>query len=255
MSWTDFIKPSAAVAALVIATCGVGASAATLVVRSSGPSAKAYPAGKQLADNGQIALKAGDQVVILDSKGTRTLKGPGTFSPTVSSNQASDSRETFAQVSSRRARPGATRGIPPQATAVAPASTDAARSPNIWFVDVERSATVCVADPAAVTLWRPEGGAAGTATLTNVGTGKAGTVQWTQGQSKAPWPASLPVSEGARYKVSWAGQAAPTELRFALLGAETAGLEDMASKLITKGCTAQLDMLIEMVAIPDSPAS
>ncbi|SNS06898.1 hypothetical protein SAMN06295912_101142 [Sphingomonas laterariae] len=249
MSWIDVFKPSAAVAALMIASVGTAASAATLVVRSSGPSAKAYPAGKQLADNSQIALRAGDQVVILDSKGTRTLKGPGTFSPTVSSNQASDSRETFAQVSSRRARPGATRGVTP------PPAPTAVRNPNIWFVDVERSATVCVADPTAITMWRANGGEATSATLTDAGSGKSEVVQWSIGQSQKPWPASLPVTEGARYKVSWQGQNAQSELRFALMGANTAGLEDMASKLITKGCDAQLDLLIETVAIPDSPAS
>ena len=247
MSWTKLVKPSAAVTALMMATLSVGASAATLVVRSSGPSAKSYPAGKQLADSSKIALKAGDQVVILDSRGTRTLKGPGIFSPTLPSNQASDSRETFAQVSSRRARPGATRGVQP----AAPAATTG-RSPNIWFVDAERSATVCVADPSAVTLWRPEGGPMTTATLTQVGSNKAETVQWLQGQSKRPWPASLPVTDGAQYRIAWEGQPTPTELRFALLGPTTSGLEDMASKLITRGCTAQLDLLIETVAIPEA---
>jgi len=239
------VKPSGALAALMIAALGVDASAATLVVRSSGPSAKAYPPGKQLADNGTLTLKAGDQVVILDSRGTRTLKGPGTFSPSVASNRASDSRETFAQASSRRARPGATRGV-------TPASAASTRNPNIWFVDVERSSTVCVADPSSVTLWRPAGGPGTTLTLTDMGSGKSASVEWLPGEATLQWPSSLPLSDGGSYRVTWRGQATPTQLRFAFLEPATAGLEDMASKLITKGCDAQLDLLIETVAIPDT---
>lgn len=251
LSWTNLIKPAGAVAALMIGTLGVSASAATLVVRSSGPSAKAYPAGKPLADNAKIALKAGDQVVILDSRGTRTLQGPGTFSPTIATARPTDSRETFAQASTRRARPGATRTV---TTAQSASTATASRTPNIWFVDVERSGTVCVPDPAAVTLWRPEGVPAATATLVNVATGARETVQWMTGQSKKAWPVSLPVSNGAQYRLTWAGQAQPTELRFALLGPNPSGLEDMASKLITNGCQAQLDLLIETLAMPDAAA-
>lgn len=240
------MQASGATAALMIATLSVGASAATLVVRSSGPSAKAYPPGKQLADNGTLTLQAGDQVVILDSRGTRTLKGPGTFSPSVASNRASDSRETFAQASSRRARPGATRGVKPATAAVAP------RNPNIWFVDAERSSTVCVADPASVTLWRSAAGQARMATVTDLASGKSAAVEWRAGSATAAWPATLPVADGASYRIAWRGQTAPTQLRLAFLDAATAGLEDMASKLITKGCSAQLDLLIETVAIPDA---
>lgn len=242
MSWTELMKTAGAAGALLCAITAVEASAATLVVRSSGPSAKAYPPGKQLADNGSLILKAGDQVVILDSRGTRTLKGPGTFSPSVASNRDSDSRETFAQASNRRARPGATRGV-------VPAAATGNRVPNIWFVDVERSSTVCVADPASVTLWRPAGGPGKTVTLN--GNGRSASIEWLQGETTTAWPTSLPVTDGAAYTVSWQGQASPTQLRFAVLDAKTAGLEDMASKLITKGCDAQLDLLIETVAIPD----
>lgn len=249
MFWIDTVKPPTAMAVLIAAMLAVPASAATLVVRSSGPSAKAYPAGRQLADNSRISLQAGDQVVILDSRGTRTLKGPGTFSPNVATNRPSDSRETFAEVSSRRARPGATRAVPKPTEAAA----EPDRSPNIWFVDVERSGTVCIADTDAVTLWRPAGTAAA-ATLTNVADGSSEKIEWAAGQSRKAWPASLPVRDGASYRIAWDGMNLQGELRFALLDPVPAGLEDMASRLITKGCKAQLDLLIETVAMPEAAA-
>ena len=66
-----------AAAAALTAFAAVSASAAVLVVRSSGPSARGFPAGKALPDSEKLTLKANDVVVLLDSRGTRTLRGPG----------------------------------------------------------------------------------------------------------------------------------------------------------------------------------
>jgi len=55
-------------------------SAAVLVVRSSGPSAGTYPPGKAIPESTTLKLRANDMIVLLDSRGTRTLKGPGSFS-------------------------------------------------------------------------------------------------------------------------------------------------------------------------------
>ncbi len=244
MSWNSFVKPSAAILALAAAGLATAASAETIVVRSSGPSMGAYPPGKPLADSSRIMLKANDQVVILDSRGTRTLKGPGTFSPVISSAQPADLRATFADVSGRRARPGAVRGM----TA---ASSSAGRSPNIWFVDIGRSTTACITDPARVTLWRPDRASDVTVTISGAN-GASAAVKWAAGESAQAWPAALPVTSGAEYRLSWPGASEPTVLRFAVLGPNATGLERMASALIQNRCDAQLDLLIETVAIPDA---
>src|SRR5688500_10845380 len=76
----------AATAALLASTAS---AAAVLVVRSSGPSATAYPPGKALPDTHVLKLKASDTVVLLDSRGTRTLSGPGNFSVSASSGAVS----------------------------------------------------------------------------------------------------------------------------------------------------------------------
>lgn len=54
-------------------------AARVVVVSSSGPSASTYPAGKKLASDAKLALKAGDRVELLAADGVRTLTGPGTF--------------------------------------------------------------------------------------------------------------------------------------------------------------------------------
>lgn len=245
MSWIDVAR--GAICAAALAYGGV-AVAETLVVRSSGPSARSFPPGKAIPDSARIVLKANDQVVVLDGRGTRTLKGPGSFSPTASAAPPAETRTTLAslvnQRSERRARIGAVRGGVPS---IAP---DNGKNPNIWYVDVERNSSFCVADPAAVTLWRADAGAATEMTLAGAD-GKSEKTMWLKGQSAKPWPAALPIANGAEYRISWPGAAAPTVLKFAVLGTNPQGLEDTAAALIKNGCQAQLDLLIETVAVPD----
>ena len=126
----------------------------------------------------------------------------------------------------------------------------ATRSPNLWFVDVGRSSTICVADPAAVKLWRAD--ASKPAAIKLTGTAGSGAVSMAGGAATADWPAALPVSDGAEYSIAGAG--AQTKIKLVLLGPNPEGLEDTAAKLIAKGCTAQLDLLIDTVALPGDTA-
>ncbi len=243
MSWIRNSKRAAIAAAALAAA---SASAGTLVVRSSGPTARSYPPGMALTDQQKIVLKANDQVIILDGRGTRTLKGPGVFDTTVSSAASSDSRTTFAalvsQRTERRARIGAVRSV---------TGLSAPRNPNIWYVDIERSGAVCVADPAALTLWRPDMTREAQVKITRRADGRSATIAWTKGQSAQGWPADFAVTDGGEYQLSWAGAAQPTNLRFVLLGPRQEGLESTAAELIGRGCSAQLDLLVETLAVPD----
>lgn len=254
MSWNrPSIKTArAATLALVMAGAayGVPATAATMVVRASGPVAAAYPPGKALADGARITLGASDSVTLLDARGTRTLKGPGVFGPQSAPNaMASGTGSTLAALvatgGEKRARIGAVRGA---------VFGNPMQAPSLWYANVGRSATVCVTNPTMLTMWRPGGSDAAEAKISGVG--RAETVQWSKGQTARAWPASLPVTDGATYTVGWE-DGATTTLRFAVVGARaaTGGLEDMAATLIQHGCQAQLDQLIDTAAVPPSTAS
>jgi hypothetical protein len=243
--------PQAAIAALLALTMAGSALAAPLVVRSAGPSAKTYPAGKALADNAKLTLKAGDMVVLLDGKGTRTLSGPGTFSASASTVAASSATSTLVALASnngeRRARIGAVRSV---------SGTDptGGRNPNVWFIDLNRSSNMCIADPSSLTVWRHDATAAAAVTVTRVADGTKGTVDLASGQTRAAWPASLAVTNGDKYTLSWAGAKTPTALKFVIVTPPASGgLEDMASSLIQGGCSAQLDLLIETVTPAAAP--
>lgn len=214
----------------------------TLVVRASGPSAKIYPPGRKLADGGSLALKAGDVVTLLDAKGTRTLRGPGSFGVTAASAAPASNVTLTALLDTkrvRRARTGAVRGTISDAPAVPP------KRPNLWLVDVAQPGTLCFADPAAVRLWRAD--AASPASVKISGGSKHATASFAAGEAIAAWPASLPVADGAAYRIEGGTRAA--DIRFAQVGPIEPGLENVAGGLIARGCEAQLDLLVDTAAL------
>ncbi|HEX8262763.1 MAG TPA: hypothetical protein VF547_07810 [Allosphingosinicella sp.] len=235
MSWgpnSVLARPLIALGLLATATA---AMADILVVRSSGPSARSYPAGRRLPESSRLSLKAGDQLIVLDGRGTRVIRGPGSFA----AGAPAVGRVASAAPVQRRARIGAVRGI----------ETGELRPPSIWHVDVARSSNVCVADPAKVTLWRARAAEAATLSIA-ARNGATRQLGWQPGSSTLAWPSDLPVAEGAEYRLSGTGAAAPTTIRFRTMPAKPAGLEDMAQALIRNQCDAQLDLFIDTVKLP-----
>jgi hypothetical protein len=227
--------------AFILASTASAALADILVVRSTGPSARAFPPGKSLPEAGSITLKPNDMLVVLDGRGTRTLRGPGTFAPGAAQVAARPVQTAIA--GPRRARIGAVRGT----------ANAAARPATLWHVDVSKSSNICLADPSNVTLWRADSSQPVTLTIAQK-RGASQQVTWPAGANTLSWPSGLRVADGADYSLSWAGAAAPTLIRFKTLSSSPAGLEQMASSLIMNQCNAQLDHLIETVKLPDDPA-
>lgn len=239
-------KIFAALIAATLATAATPVLAQSLVVRASGPSARTYPAGAKLAQTASLSLKAGDVVTLLDGRGTRTLRGPGTFAANGPVTAGTDDRNTLSSILEtkrvRRARTGAVRGV----------ETVAQRSPSLWYVDVSQPSTMCVADPGNLRLWRPASVKAASITATPATGGTAASIAFPVGESTAAWPADLPVKDGTSYKLNWTGLAQPVTIQFTVMDATAEGLEDMASTLIARKCQAQLDLLVETVALPDA---
>jgi hypothetical protein len=225
----------------VLLVTGAGAAAANvLVVRSSGPSAKSYPPGKSLPDNARLTLQASDTVVVLAGGGTRTFRGPGSFS---ASAPVQATARTVTTASGRRARVGAVRnaGLVP-------------RSPTIWHVDATQSGTFCLAGTSEVMLWRPD--ASQSVNLTIVGPGgESQTLDWAAGQAVIAWPASVGIADGGEYRLRQAGVAVPTRITFQTLDSQPEDLPAVAQALIANQCQEQLDLLVETTAEEGTPAS
>lgn len=246
MSWTNKSLACAAAAFALFSTNVAVANAKAIVIKASGPSAKAFTPGKAIADNSTVTLKAGDVVTLLDGQGTRVLKGPGTFSTTASTQTASNLSTVLKNTGTRQVRTGAVRG----AVSDAPV-----RPTNVWLIDTTKSGTVCVADTSVASLWTTTGEKGGSITLTRVSDGKSMSIALLPMQTVKAWPvADMPISDGAQYRVTREGGEATATIKFATMGPSPQGVENTISGFIRSGCNAQLDLLVETIS-PASEAS
>ena len=104
------------------AAAAAATGGSSIVVRASGPSAHDYPVGKSLANGSKIILRAGDSITLLDAHGSRTMRGPGTF--TVGSATAGAN-------ATMRARVGAVRGGGPEPAERVPTCPGDPRCPEL----------------------------------------------------------------------------------------------------------------------------
>ena len=212
-------------AATTVALLASSASLATvLVVRAAGPSAKVYPPGKALPESAKIQLQPGDSVMLLNTNGARTLRGPGTFAVAASG-------EGLAEAANRRARFSAMR------------SSEVPLNPSPWNLDITQSGKLCVANPAKLTLWRPQKDDA--IKLTIRGGGGEQTVDWPAGKDTMGWPASLPITSGAEYQLSQPDSGDTARVTFVTIANPPADTVSTAQSLIANGCNNQLDVLVD----------
>jgi hypothetical protein len=231
MPWTKKILATA----LAVGFAG-NALAGTIVIRADGPSKGSYPPGKSLA--GTIALRAGDTLVVLDGRGTRTLTGPASvdLSATRTASAAPSALTSLIRnAGARQVRTGAVRGN----------NTIQASNPNLWYVDTTRGGTICLPDTSGATLWRKSMDSAATLTLTRASDRKAVPLTFDVGQSVRSWPvADLPIAASTEYWLSGPGIPTPLAIRFQAVGTPGTTPDVVAAALIEKGCSHQVDMLV-----------
>lgn len=231
-------------AALLLAGIGGTALAQNMVVRSTGPSASSYPAGKKLANNTRVTLKNLDRVTVLEKSGTRVLKGPGSFTiGQRSGTQSTTSRRLAGFISNRgasRARTGAVRG-----TGTAPVVNEP-KNPNLWYLDVTKGGNFCVSNPNRLVLWRPDYTGSATASILEPKSGVVTNVEWRKGGPLKAWPRDqAPVTDGSSYRVLSSSNSQAVEINFVLLPSIPENLDEAAALLIEKGCEAQLDLMVD----------
>jgi hypothetical protein len=209
--------------AVAIAFGSTAGVANVVVVKSLGPSAKAYPPGKTLSESAKINLQGGDVVTVIGPASAQTLRGPGNF----------DAKQVaLASAAGQRGRFGALR------------ATEVAQNPSVWDVDVNAGGKVCVADPARLQLWRADSEGPVTVQIRSA-EGKAQSLTWAAGKALAPWPAALPIKSGDEYSVEWPDGGDTSKLKVVTVASAPTDLVGAAQVLLENGCQKQLDLLVE----------
>lgn len=209
--------------AVAIALGSTASVANVVVVKSLGPSAKAYPPGKTLSESAKINLQGGDVVTVIGPASAQTLRGPGNF----------DAKQVaLSAAAGQRGRFGALRAV------------EVAHNPSIWDVDASAGGKVCVAYPAKLQLWRPDSETSTTVKIRSAD-GQSQSLSWAAGKALAPWPAALPIKSGAQYSVEWPDGADTSKLDIVTVASPPADLVGAAQVLLENGCSKQLDLLVE----------
>src|SRR4029079_3758744 len=152
-----------AVALAFGSTAGV---ASVVVVKSLGPSAKAYPPGKTLPETAKISLQGGDVVTVLGPASAQTLRGPGNF----------DAKQVaLASAAGQRGRFGALR------------AAEVAHNPSIWDIDVSQSGKRVGSTASKLQLWRPDSETAATVQIRSAD-GATQDLSWAAGSALTTWP-------------------------------------------------------------------
>lgn len=252
MRWIKDIRLSALATIGLWASVPVdGASAEPIVIKYEGPASQTYKPGKRLSSTSKISLKSGEILTILDERGTRVLRGPGTFSASSSASAANVSNTSLATLvrtsTVRRARTGAVRGDA--------APVRAALSPNLWYLEYGKGGRYCVADFQNLRLWRPDASDSKTLTAIDKSTGKTASVKLGKGVNSANWPSEIDPADGGNYALSGPDK---SENVINLIKIDVTGnerIDVLAAKLIEQGCTAQSELLAATFAQNEAPGS
>lgn len=217
------------------------AAMAGVVVKSSGPSASEYPVGKKVDDNATITLKAGDSITVLTSKGTRVMRGAGTFRV---NDRPKATRARFAALTRKRAanrvRTGAVRG-----GATSPGE-EAPINPNLWYVDVSQSGAMCLYDLSAVRLWRPVSEGIATYRVVDTTTQSAIDITFDDGEAIAALdPARMTVSAGTSYTIAGPEGTDASTVTFVPMGGDYPAADQLAEALVEAGCLGQVSLMAE----------
>jgi hypothetical protein len=214
------------------AALALGSTAAlanVVVVKSLGPSAKAYPPGKTLPANAKITLQGGDVVTVIGPSAAQTLRGPGNFDA---------SQMSLASAAGQRGRFSALR------------AAQVAHNPSIWDIDVTQSGKVCVTDASKVQLWRPDSDGAATVQIHSAD-GQSQKLSWVAGKALTAWPTALPVKNG-QYQIEWSDTGDKSSVEVVNVGSVPSDLVGTAQVLIQNGCQNQLDLLVAGASKPSS---
>jgi len=243
------------VALAAFAGTATAAAAQAVVVRSAGPSAASYPAGKRIAAGTRVVLRAGDVVTVIDKAGSRVLRGAGEFAL-----DGMVSRDATVAVQIGRAlskpqpvrRAGAVRGPgdPPLAEPL---------PPTVWLADSAAGGRVCVLQGSDLYLWRGNSDKRRFAWLGETDGGGMVRLQFPEQVAGVAWPVGMvPLADGHSYRLT--EESNPDnfhDFEVVMLDPETVPVDaaGLATTLLDNGCRSQFEWMAKKLESEDASAA
>ncbi len=237
---------AAFVAIAVLSASGI-ASAQIVVINARGPSASAYPQGSILPPSRVINLKAGDQLEVLVSTGSRVLSGPIVLpAGQVDMGTKVALGDIFKKANASRPGIAAVRGF----SLVQEEPPAPPQGPPLWRLDVTAWQQAepmdvhnfCVMPGQPLALTRDDFASEGKLSIYQERTRSTRVVVWPAGARALAWPTDLPTDDGSSYGLNL-DAAGATTVNWRTVRAGATSLTELASELLSNGCYDQIDSL------------
>ncbi len=222
----------AALLALLAATSSAARAGELVVIAST---ASEIEIGAVLDGGRAIQLTEGSSVTLVSADGrTLKLQGPYSGQPDPAPDTGSSGwLDALSDIVKPAEQDVSTAGI-------MRSSLYAPKEP--WVIDSGQSGAHCVLPGRPALLWRPIAIGATSAALKSAG-GQAG-VTWPDGSYTVPWPAELPLADGATYQLEYTVSGKTRSLSIHQI---PGGLDSDVSRAVwmhERGCTAQAKALL-----------
>lgn len=228
-------RQALAIAVTALLVSGRAAAADLVVVESRGV---ALQAGQAVDGGKPLALKEGQQVVLIAPTGKMIkLQGPWD-KPPLGDNAAADPdvgaalKALLTQTLARSEKVGVVRG------ASAPLVP-----PEPWLVDVTHVGIRCVPANGQVVFWRPGGGDAVPLSVQPYDRSWRARAEWPAGADRLPVPRSLPLTNRATYIVGLGGK--DTSITLVMVPAAASNDAMRAAWMLARGCDGQAESLLQ----------
>ena len=123
-----------------------------------------------------------------------------------------------------------------------PGADDQPASP--WLIDTSHAGHVCVRAGEPATLWRRDENEATTLTIAPNSGGPSAALEWAQGAAHIDWPRSVPLEDGARYRLKFKGVLIARELSVHIVPSQFSTEAHQIAWMATQGCTYQARLLL-----------
>mgnify|MGYP001814388837 CR=1 FL=1 len=235
----SFLAGTALAVALILAATSVQAQ--VIVVQSN---AKGLKAGSLLANNSNVTIPKGKQVVfVLPSGATRTVSGPFKGRAADLTKGVKSNSGVFDAVKRYVVTGGANQKSVGAMRSAAPSFALSKKLPFSWrMVPVTSSGDFCIEKGAAVSLVRPRADKAQAVTIVDMISKRRARVVFAAGAAKMPWPGGLSIDAGATYALLASGRPA-RQMRMRLISPLPAR-EDTLQVLHGQRCQSQFRAFI-----------